>query len=128
MIFRLVRTAVLLVLVLSTEAAANIHPFECRDSEYRATLTKLQMDNNERRGSAIFSSLSESISAEIGRYEQLGRQQSHRYALSMGSINGKLAVLDDPKRAESFLKDSIRRAKEAIVRTEKNSIHTGKKV
>ena len=72
----------------------------CKANQYTTTLNELASTQTPNYGKNLYT-LSESISSELGKYEQLGRQQSHRYALAMGSINGKLAVLDDPKRAES---------------------------
>jgi hypothetical protein len=98
--------------------------FKCKDGEYRESLR----DITSTKSSKKLMKFSESISAEMGRYEQISRQQSHRYALAMGSINGKLAVLDDPTRAESYLRDSLQRSKNDVKRSSKTLEDARKKL
>jgi len=100
-------------------SSASSNP--CQASHYRTTLHELSTNTHRASSIAELSKLSLSIAGEMGRYEQLGRQQSHRYALAMGSINGKLAVLDDPKRAESYLKDAVQRATKSTESAKKRS-------
>ena len=122
----LYRAAVLALLSSMTVTHAELS-VECKDQEYRASLNKLSKDvSSQNHKISSLSSFTLSISGEIGRYEQVGKQQSHRYALALGSINGRLAVLDDPKRAESYLKDSVQRATVASAST-KNRLLSSKK-